>query len=389
MDDRLLARILSWRRRLPMPNETPHALRFTWLLAALLVESVTLAGCIGEPFQLGSSSGGGEPIGGGGSEPIGGGGSEPIGGGGGEGGTGGGGSPPVPVTWPDSPTTRCSNGTTVLEACPGPSAPFFGQDGNYQIAVPSYTEADGAVEDSVTGLTWEKVVENGAFTLVGAQEHCAALSAQGIGGLSDWRLPTRIELVSILDFGHATAFPDIFFTSTQDSFYWSATDVAADSSFAWGVLASDASLGFFSKDDTAGARALCVGGVKGIAPADLSPGEDWVLDRSTGLVWQRHASQTRFIWSDALAHCEDLDLAAKSDWRLPSAKELLSIVDDRRSGPAIDLEAFPGTPSDVFWSSTPAIGSAEKAVLVNFTNGASQGHTVRDRRLVRCVRSDG
>ncbi|WP_437594167.1 DUF1566 domain-containing protein [Sorangium sp. So ce1000] len=369
-----------------MPNETPHALRFTWLFAALLVEAVTLAACVGEPFQIGNGSVG--ATGGGGSEPVGGGGSEPMGGGGGAGGGTGGGPPPVPVTWPDSPTTRCSDGTTVLQVCPEPSAPFFGQDGNYDIAVPFYTEADGAVKDSVTGLTWEKVAENGMFTLVGAQQHCEALGAQGVGGLSDWRLPTRRELVSILDFGHTTAFPDIFFTSTQGSFYWSATDVAADSSFAWGVLAADASLGFFAKDDTAGARALCVGGVKGIPPADLSLGEDWVLDRSTGFVWQRHASQTRFIWSDALAHCEGLDLAGKSDWRLPSAKELLSIVDDRRSGPAIDLEAFPGTPSDVFWSSTPAIASAEKAVLVNFTNGASQDHTVRDRRLARCVRSD-
>ncbi|WP_437543315.1 hypothetical protein WME97_32700 [Sorangium sp. So ce367] len=61
-------------------------------------------------------------------------------------------------------------------------------------------------------------------------------------------------------------------------------------------------------------------------------------------------------------------------------------MDDRRAGPAIDLEAFPATPSDVFWSSTPSIGSAEKAVLVNFTNGASQDHGVHDRRLVPDVR---
>jgi hypothetical protein len=70
------------------------------------------------------------------------------------------------------------------------------------------------------------------------------------------------------------------------------------------------------------------------------------------------------------------------------AVDAMMSIDDRRSGPAIDLEAFPATPSDVFWSSTPSIGSAEKAVLVNVTNGASQGHAVHDRRLVWCVRSD-
>lgn len=370
-----------------MPNETPHAHRFTRPLAALLVELVALAGCVGDPFQIGYGAGGGTGGGGGGgSEPIGGGGSEPIGGGGAGGGTGGG-PPTVQVTWPDSPTKRCSDGTTVLEVCPGPSQPFFGQDGNYEIAVPSYTEGDGTVTDSVTELTWEKVTESGMFTLEAAQEHCANLSAERVGGIADWRLPTRRELVSILDFGHTTAFPDIFFTSTQGSFYWSATDLAADSTFAWGVLASDASVGFFQKE-MSGARALCVGGERATPPPDLFA-EEWVLDGLTGLVWQRQASLTRFIWSGALEHCEALTLAGKSDWRLPSAKELLSIVDDELSGPAIDREAFPGTPSDVFWSSTPAIGSADKAILVNFTNGTSQDHSVRDRRLTRCVRSDG
>ncbi len=131
--------------------------------------------------------------GGGGSEPMGGGGSEPMGGGGAGGGPGGG-PPPVPVTWPDSLTKRCSNGTTVLEECPGPSEPFFGQDGNYEIAVPSYTKRNGAVKDSVTGHIWEKVTENGTFMLAGAQQHCETLSAPGSSAASrTWRLPTRRE----------------------------------------------------------------------------------------------------------------------------------------------------------------------------------------------------
>ncbi|WP_437641480.1 DUF1566 domain-containing protein [Sorangium sp. So ce854] len=370
-----------------MPNETPHAHRFTWLLAALLVESVALAGCVGDPFQVGGGAGGGTG-GSGGDEPKGGGGSEPMGGGGAGGDTGGG-PPSVPVTWPDSPTKRCSDGTIVLEQCPEPSEPFHGQDGNYEIAVPSYTERDGTVRDSVTRLIWEKPQESATFTFDAARVHCDALAAEQHGGVSGWRLPTLRELVSIIDFGHTTAFQDIFAT-TPGSVYWSATDVAGtQGAFAWGVLTTSATIGYYEKEGMANARVLCVGG-QAIPPAELSTsGDEWALDGSTGLVWQRQHALGTFDWRGALAHCEALTLAGKSDWRLPSAKELLSIVDDQRLGPAIDTEIFPGGPSSSFWSSTPALGSADRAIVVNFSNGASQDNSVRDQRLTRCVRSDG
>ncbi|MGK3993711.1 DUF1566 domain-containing protein [Sorangium sp. So ce1024] len=375
-----------------MSNESPLAHRFTWLLAALLVESVALAGCVGDQFQIGGGAGGGGGTGGsGGDEPKGGGGgggSEPVGGGGAGGDTGGG-PPSVPVTWPDSPTKRCTDGTVVLEQCPGPSEPFFGQDGNYEIAVPSYTERDGTVRDSVTRLIWEKPQESATFTFDAARVHCDALSAEQHGGVASWRLPTLRELVSVIDFGHTTAFQDIFAT-TPGSVYWSATDVVdTGGAFAWGVLTTGATIGYYEKEGMANARVLCVGGEQAIPPADFSTsGEEWALDSSTGLVWQRQHALGTFDWRSALAHCEDLTLAGKSDWRLPSAKELLSIVDDRRIGPAIDTEIFLGSPSSSFWSSTPALGSADRAIVVNFNNGASQDNSVRDRRLTRCVRSD-
>ncbi|XXT25569.1 DUF1566 domain-containing protein [Sorangium sp. So ce429] len=97
--------------------------------------------------------------------------------------------------------------------CPGPGEPFFGQDGNYLIDVPSYADGDGVVTDSVTGLVWEKVIEDVSFEHVGALEHCAALAEAEVGGRTDWRLPTRREIVSLLDFGHATG---LFWVSQGD-----------------------------------------------------------------------------------------------------------------------------------------------------------------------------
>ncbi|AUX43253.1 hypothetical protein SOCE26_046970 [Sorangium cellulosum] len=377
-----------------MPNETPYALPITaFLMAVLFVESAALGGCVGDPFQIGGGAGGGTGgSGSGSSSGTGGGGASGAGGAGGDGGGGGeGGSlPPVPVTWPDSMTRRCSNGTIVVTECPDPEEPFFGQDGNYQILVPSYEERDGdVVADSVTGLVWEQATENVSYDLEGADVHCKALATNARGGRTDWRLPTRRELVSILDFGHSAAFPDLFTSMFSGGFYWSASDVADDEDRAWGVRASDGTVQYRGKTEVDMSRALCVAG-EVMAPPELSAadGDARVLDTTTGFVWQRNITGIGYAWREALAHCEGLELAGHDDWRLPSAKELLSLIDDRRSGPALDDDIFTGASAGVFWSSTPALGSADTAFTVNFSNGASLSGSVRDPRLVRCVRSD-
>ena len=60
-------------------------------------------------------------------------------------------------------------------------------------------------------------------------------------------------------------------------------------------------------------------------------GDSTVTDSATGLTWQKADSGQGMVWEDALAYCEDLELADLDDWRLPNAKELQSIVDYSRS----------------------------------------------------------
>jgi hypothetical protein len=60
-------------------------------------------------------------------------------------------------------------------------------------------------------------------------------------------------------------------------------------------------------------------------------GDGTITDRATGLVWQKADSGKGMNWQEALAYAEGLTLAGHSDWRLPSAKELQSIVDYSRS----------------------------------------------------------
>jgi len=56
---------------------------------------------------------------------------------------------------------------------------------------------------------------------------------------------------------------------------------------------------------------------------------------------------------------------------LPTVKELSSIVDFTVAGPAINQTAFPSTPADRFWTSSPYAGSSGYAWDVFFYDGFS------------------
>src|SRR6185312_11729216 len=77
----------------------------------------------------------------------------------------------------------------------------------------SYTDnGDGTVTDNVTKLVWQKAVTSSqAFAWCDAINYCATLTLAG----RTWRLPTRIELLSLVDFTRGnpaidtTAFPGL------------------------------------------------------------------------------------------------------------------------------------------------------------------------------------
>jgi hypothetical protein len=86
----------------------------------------------------------------------------------------------------------------------------------------SYTDnGDGTVTDNVTQLMWQQAV-SGTYTWAQAQTHCAAVT---VAGHSDWRLPSQIEVESIIDYGQATApfISGTYFPSTPASEFWSST----------------------------------------------------------------------------------------------------------------------------------------------------------------------
>jgi len=127
--------------------------------------------------------------------------------------------------------------------------------------------------------------------------------------------------------------------------------------------------------------------LRAAAPAGrYSVASDTVTDNVTHLVWERLASTTNYLWSDAATYCQGRSTGGLSGWRLPAIRELLSIVDARECSPSIDTAAFPDTPGTWFWSSTLTAGGSSNARSVDFGNGYSGYNGVGASGYVRCVR---
>jgi hypothetical protein len=98
----------------------------------------------------------------------------------------------------------------------------------------SYTiNGDGTVTDRVTALMWQREVP-ATMTWADAMAYCPTLT---LGGHHDWRLPTEVELVSLLDDSAATG-PMIdatVFPGTPENYFWSSLRMAGSPDNSWQV----------------------------------------------------------------------------------------------------------------------------------------------------------
>jgi len=93
-----------------------------------------------------------------------------------------------------------------------------------------------------------------------------------------------------------------------------------------------------------------------------------VQDRVTGLTWFADTLPAQ-SWADASGSAAAASRCGiATGWRLPTRRELLTIVHHGASSPAISAGAFPGTPSAPHWSSD---ADASTAWAVDFADGAT------------------
>lgn len=92
----------------------------------------------------------------------------------------------------------------------------------------------GSVIDHAGGLEWQREPFPDEMTWEEADKACRALQ---LGGHADWRLPTRIELLTLVDdTRHEPAIDTAQFPDTPSTWFWTSTPRAsAHSEFAWVV----------------------------------------------------------------------------------------------------------------------------------------------------------
>jgi hypothetical protein len=228
------------------------------------------------------------------------------------------------------------------------------------------------------------------------EDFIKALNDGQFGGYDDWRMPTVKELAYIVDYSVFSPGPTIdtaYFPETVGAKYWSSVSYLYASS-AWFI-----DFGSIGDSFDVKSKALYVRAVRG-GPTESSltvryrdNGDGTVTDLFTGLMWEKNISEyTSFMsWENALAYCEGLNLVGYSDWRMPTIKELRSLIDYSLFYPAVDTTFFPEKSSRYWsshWTSTTMANNTGSAWIIGFI-GYNYGGGSIDKRgssYVRAVR---
>ncbi len=312
---------------------------------------------------------------------------------------------------------------------------FYGQDAQFIVNEMSYTDnGDGTITDNVTGLMWQKGFK--VMSYADAVKEVKALNKKD--KYKNWRIPTIKELYSIMNFngedvsvemnrdnGNVKYTPFIdedyfdfeygsngeriidtqLLSSTK---YTSTTMGGAETLF--GLNVADGRIKGYPIMMGREGKTYTVRFVRGNDQYGINKfidnKDNTITDEATGLMWSKDDSQRPMTWQEAFAYVQNLNdekYLGYSDWRLPNAKELHSIVDYSRSpkktGSAAIDPIFNVTKITVedgsknypeFWSSTThkSMGRITGSAAVYISFGEAMGF-MQQRRQQPSSQSQG
>jgi hypothetical protein len=270
-------------------------------------------------------------------------------------------------------------------ACPVAGDALSGQDAQHQgHAAVRIDRGDGTIVDLVTGLTWQQSSDTNddgvinlsdELTFDEAASYCDALE---LGGYRDWRLPDIKTLYSLIDFdgvdpnaestdtdGLRPFIDDSLFAFAYgdleageriiDAQYASSTlyssPIANSGSTLFGVNFADGRIkgyGLSLRGQDKTFSVLCVRGNPDYGlNAFVDNADGTITDRATGLMWTQADSGVfrpeGLDWREALELVQAANAIVYlgySDWRLPNAKELQSLIDYDRAPDTTDSGAI-------------------------------------------------
>ena len=310
-----------------------------------------------------------------------------------------------------------SNGPCVPSSCgshkwacfhmPNPAGSGLPNEASYEDL------GNGIVRDLVTCLEWEKAPATASADTAnwdGALGYCSKLV---LGENSDFRVPTRVELASIVDFSKSPAINSSAFPNAKGGYHRTSSDWILDikqigagsgKDFAW-IYNMSVGLTSNAYSRASAAEVRCVRGngtgeeptSPALAPPNqytaIATGE--VQDNYTGLIWQAGSSDAVMAFADAPAYCSSLALNGHT-FRVPTMTELATLVDEALVGPAINRTLFPGTKSGkgvFYWSSQAYLKNMTQGWGLNFddgftgyNSGAAGDWNSFPTAWVRCVR---
>jgi hypothetical protein len=290
---------------------------------------------------------------------------------------------------------------------------------------------DNTVTDTVTDLMWQQ-----DFKVMSYKDAIEYAKTANIGGYNDWRVPTIKELYSLILFTGIDAsnrdmykVPDgakpFIDTATFDFAYGTNGERVIDSQYLsttvysgkvmgkdqalFGVNFADGRIKGYpiTQPRTQQENQFTVRLVRGNTDYGINDfkdnGNETISDLATQLMWSKQDSQQAMNWFEAhdwVAQLNKTDYLGYNDWRLPTVKELQTIVDYTRSPQATNSAAIDpifsistikdeqGKPNyPAFWSATHhlRVGPQSQSQAAYFCFGECLGYIKRPNSATRTL----
>ena len=110
------------------------------------------------------------------------------------------------------------------------------------------------------------------------------------------------------------------------------------------------------------------------------PENPYYVVLTTGLIVAREDANggQKASWYNATSICDNSTLAGRTDWRLPTKNELVTMYNNK--------DYIGGFKDSVYWASTTSESNSDGAYVVNFSSGSVNGNYKSSSNYVRCVR---